>query len=84
MNLAEQCIEQGFSQLENCGDGYHRSYFEEAALELGGVLVWSSNDLAGTSGQSWSPTEVYKFADGSQAEIAYQSARVFTSEVPAA
>lgn len=56
-------------------DGYCRQYAHEY-LPRGAVLESSSNDDAGNSGFSFSPTEVYRCPDGSRVEIAYSDCSV--------
>ncbi len=45
-------------------DGYSRP-------SPAGKLIWSSNWHSGTSGWSFSPTEIYEFEDGSKLEVGY-------------
>ncbi len=45
-------------------DGYNRPLPD-------GELIWSSNWDSKTSGYSFSPTEIYRFGDGSTLEVGY-------------
>ena len=71
-SIAEQVVDFAYSLSE---DGtYRRPRDSELREEFGGRMVSSSND--GEYVISCSPTDVWEFEDGSQAEIAYSDATV--------
>lgn len=53
---------------------YARPRRSEIETNFGGELISSSNDLAGNSGWSFSPDDVWEFPDGSRAEVSYSYA----------
>jgi hypothetical protein len=53
-----------------------------ALLSRGGVCIESSNDNCGNGGWSFSPTELWKFPDGSYLEVGYSLAAVVSSQQP--
>jgi hypothetical protein len=67
MSIASSFILNSFDYDEY---KYHRPS-EHQIIRFGGRCIESSNDNAGNSGWSFSPTEVWEFPDGSRMEVGY-------------
>ena len=70
LSIKEQLEAAAYADFTD--DNYSRTAAEKAAIALGGRVIASSNDTAGNSGWSFSPTETWEFPNGEKVDIRYQ------------
>ena len=74
----KETIAGQFVRQSGSWDGNYCRPWGAALRQAGGVCIRSSNDGQGNGGWSHSPTEEWKFPDGSYLEVAFSDCHEFT------